>query len=278
MRRLQGAIGALALAVLVGPAAAAEITRVASSGEAKNPFDLDVSVRWDRTDERATITREKASGTAPGTIVLGDDLRYGRTRNAIVPRIAVGLWHDLELHAELPYVLGDDRTWRYGLVGGQATGPGADSISTDPVTVQGLPCVGACQLFPVAPKTTDYHGGRVGDLKAGIAWGIFNDRKDDTKPFWLVGMDLTFPTAARYEPGKGRTADTWASPFGAPAKPGPFGEQIWKWDVYTAMSRRLGMAEPYVKAHFQTAFKSASTYSNCDAVSEATRPRSTRSR
>ncbi|HEX9401457.1 MAG TPA: hypothetical protein VF912_15210 [Anaeromyxobacter sp.] len=274
MRRLHGALIAFVLAVLAGPAAAAEITRVATSGEPGNPFDIDISIRWDRFNERGTITRERAGGvTTAGTIVEGDELRYDRTRNAIVPRVAVGLWNDLEFHFELPYVLGDDRTWRYGLVYGQASGPNPTdprSIDGNGIDAQGDPCIPApCPLFPVAPKTTVYHGGRAGDFKAGLAWGIFNDQKDDTKPFWLVGLDVTFPTATLYDPAKDR-GTTWSSPYDVPAKPGPFGERIWKWDLYTTMSRRMGYVDPYVKAHVTTAFKSATTYSNCKNAKELT--------
>ena len=261
MRRLH-ALVAFALAALAGPAAAAEISRVATSGEPGNPFDLDLGVRWDRTVESATITRE-------GT---DERLRYTRTRNAVVPRLAVGLWNDLEVHFEMPYVLGDDRQWRYGMFHGKASGPNPtnpNTIAGNTIDASGQPCAaGVCPLFPV--KDAGYHGGRAGDLTAGISWGIFNDRKDDTKPFWLVGMDLTIPTAAKWEPGKGRTSDTWVSPYALQTNPGPFGEKIWKWDVYTVLSKRYAYVDPYLKAHAQIAFKSASTYSNCDAVTEAT--------
>jgi hypothetical protein len=269
MRRLHGPLTALILAALASPAWAAEISHVASSGDPGNPFDLDLGVRWDRTTERATITRENGG-------VEGDRVRYVRSRNAIVPRIAIGLYKDLELHAEMPYVLGDDREWRYGTYAGKPTGPGTDTISTNTRDAAGGPCGGtepgvACPIFDLGSEgATVFHGGRAGDLKVGIAWGIFNDQKDDTKPFWVVGMDITAPTAGLYAPGKDRTLDTWESPYRVQAKPGPIGERIWKWDLYTVFSKRYGYVDPYVKAHAQLAFQSASTYSNCDAVNEAT--------
>jgi hypothetical protein len=276
MRRPHGALFAFALAVLASPAAAAEITRVASSGEPGDPFDVDISIRWDRTQERATITREAATANDPG-----DELRFVRTRNALVPRVAIGLWKDVEIHFALPYVLADDREWRFGLVYGHPSGgvPGDPStIEANPLDADGLTGTnggtcdpGPCPLFPVAPSTTVFHGGRAGDLEVGLAWGIFNDAKDDTKPFWLVGMNLTFPTSQLYEPALNRGTD-WSSPHDAPAKPGPFGEKIWKWDLYTVLSRRMGYIDPYVKAHATAMFKSSSTYSNCDYVDELTDP------
>jgi hypothetical protein len=269
MRRLH-ALTALALAAFAGTAGAAEISRVATSGEPGNLFDLDLGVRWDRSVERATITRE-------GT---DEHLRFLRTQNAIVPRIAVGLWHDLEAHFEMPYVLGDDREWRYGMSLGAVSGPGTtpSTIAGNNIDANGALCPaaqaapgGTCALFPVGKTTAGYHGGRAGDLKAGLSWGIFNDRKDDTKPSWIVGMDLTIPTAVKWEPGKGRSPG-WDSPYALQTKPGPFGEKIWKWDVYTVLSKRYAYVDPYVKAHARLAFKSASTYSNCDVLPEATDP------
>ena len=271
MRRLHGALTALTLAV-AAPAGAAEISRVVSSGEPGSPFSMDIDVRWDRSVENATITREKGSASTAsipgGAVFQGDRLEYTRTRNAIVPRIAIGLSQDLEAHFELPYVLGDDREWQYGTLYGKPTGPGTDSISTNTIDAQGQPCTTTqpCPLFPV--PSAGYHGGKVGDLKAGLAWAVFNDRKDDTKPTWVLGMDLTAPTAAKWEPGTNRTAD-WQSPFNTKTAPGPFGEKIWKWDLYTVLSKRYKYVDPYLKAHAQFAFKSASTYSNCDAVNEA---------
>lgn len=290
MGRLRlGAIIALTLA-LAGPAGAAEISRVASRGEPGNPFDLHVSLRWDRLQERARITREEpslATGAAEdGKIVDGDELRYSRTQNAIVPRVAVGITENFDIHFEWPYVLADDRTWRFGLVGAAPAGgvPPWSSIETNSIDANGLPCgvdqnpvIGGeqCALFPVAPSTTVYHGGKAGDLKGGFAWGIFDDKKDPTKPFWLVGVDVTFPTASLYDPAVDRRP-SWTSPHDAPGNPGAFGEKIWKWDFYTVMSRRLGPIDPYVKAHATLMSKSSSTYSNCEhaelAAVSATNP------
>jgi hypothetical protein len=280
MRRLEGAFIALVLTGVAGPSAAADISHVASSGERNKPFELDITVRWERFQERATINREDVGGIRPGgAIVDGDELRYVRTRNAIVPRIAVGLYRDLELSFEMPYVLTDDRSWRFGTVSGTPSGgvPGFPStIETNPYDADGLTSVtggtctpGPCPLFPVGP--TVFHGGRAGDLKVGLAWAIFNQKKDETKPFWIVGMNVTFPTAARYEPAKDRGAD-WSSPNSVAEKPAPIGEKVWKWDVYTILSRRMGYIDPYVKAHATGMFKTSSTYSNCDFVTELAAP------
>lgn len=276
MGRLRlGAITAVTLAAIAGPAPAAEITRVATRGEPGNPFDLHLSVTWERLQQRAQITRERPSGGGagdPGRIVDGDEMRYSRTVNSIVARAAVALAEDLDLHFEWPWVLGDDRSWRFGTQGGAPTGgvPPYSSIELNDVDAQGQLCLDQnpglagvqCALFPVAPSTTVYHGGKAGDLQVGVSWGIFNDRKDATKPFWLVGVDVTIPTATLYDPAAGRGSD-WSSPYNVPGKPGPFGEKVWKWDLHTTLSRRMGPIDPYVKAHATLMSKASGTYSNC---------------
>jgi hypothetical protein len=264
MRLRLGAIAAFLLAASAAPAEAAEVTRVATRGEPGNAFELHLSAWWDRFQEQAQITRENAP----------EELRYSRTVNSIYARAAIAIAEDLDIHFEMPYVLADDRTWRFGIHGSTPTGgSGSSSIETNPIDATGAACPGGvpCPLFPVAPSTTVYHGGKTGDLKAGLAWGIFSDKKDPTKPYWLVGLDVTIPTAAVYDPAANRGTD-WSSPFNVQGKPGPFGEKVWKWDVHTVLSRRIGPIDPYFKAHATLMTKSSSTYSNCDHVQELAIP------
>ena len=270
-----GVLTALAL-TLAGRAGAAEITDVASRTAGK-PFDLRVTLRWDRLQEHAQITREVPLPVTPenpvGAITNGDELRYGRTVNTVVPRVAMGITEDLEVHFEWPYVLGDDRVWRYG----SSPSSSPPTIDTNEINANGTYCtpdgtrpVTPCPLFPVAPETTVFHGGKAGDLKAGLAWGIFDDKLDPTKPFWLLGLDITFPTAARYDPVAGRdlSSTLWISPHSVPGSPAAVGEKVWRWDLYTVLSKRFGPIDPYVKAHVTLVTKSSSTYSNCEHAAE----------
>jgi hypothetical protein len=277
-----GPLAALALAALASPAGGAELTQVATAAEPGNPFDLRLSIRWDRTQQRGKITREVANldeNPPFGAIVDATELRYKRIVNALVPRIALGLYEDLELHVDIPYVLADDRSWRYGFENGLPVAPiSTIGGSNDPnVDAMNRDCGGPCPLFPVGAGTTIYHGGKVGDVRAGLAWGVFNDRKDDTKPAWVVGLDVTMPTAALYDPAAGRGA-TWLSPHADSAKPGSFGEKVWKFDAWTALSRRIGVFDPYFRAHVTAMRESNDTWSNClaaDALSSRTVPEMT---
>ncbi len=268
MGRLRlGAFLAVTVAALAHPVRAAEITTVASA-DPDHLFNLHISMRWDRTQERGKITREQADTSLNpplGEVVPVDELRYTRTKNAFVSRIAVGLYRDLELHTEIPYVLSDDATWRFALVNGLPVEP-TSTIEHNTVDAMNQPCTtspgGECPLFPVGPSTTVFHGGRLGDVLVGLSWGVFNDKRDDTKPFWLVGADVTLPTAALYDPAVDRGAD-WSSPYAQTGHSGPVGEKVWKWDLYTVLSRRLGPIDPYFRAHVTGMTKSNQTYSNC---------------
>lgn len=253
-----------ALACLASPALAAEISRV-ESVDAGGPFAAQVSVRWDRQQERARISRERAAG---GAVEDATELRYDRTRNDVVTRLAVALYTGLELHAELPYSLGDDASWRYGTRGGSPVA-GGSTIAGNAIDAMGRPCATTpCPLFPVGPGAGVFQGGRAGDLTAGLAWAVFDDRRDDTRPTWVLGLDVTFPTAARYDPALDRDPASWRSPYGSDTQRGPAGEKIWRWDLSTTLSRRLGPLDPYVRAHVTGMARAGDTYSNCEHAAE----------
>ena len=278
MGRLSAVFTAASLLALAAPTRAAELTHVATAAEPDSAFNLDLSVRWERTQKKATITRERATAANPPSEPFGrvDDvpeLSYGEITNVIIPRLAFGVYQDVELHFELPYYLGQDVSWKY------ASGITVDSdstISTNNINADGVSCGAGvnCPLFPArVDDTTVYHGGVLGDLKAGVAWGIFSDVKDDTKPYWLVGLDVTFPTSALYDPWAGRDqSNFFLSPYNLPSKVAGVGHKIWKFDLQTALSKRMGKIDPYFKAHLELPRRFSSTYSNCDHVNDPNAP------
>jgi len=269
MGRLIAVFTAITLLVPAGPAAAAELTRVASSGEQDDPFDLDLTVRWERNQRRAAITREYAEGTADPFAAVKElqQLRWEETTNLVVSRVAIGLWEDLELNAELPYVLSQESTWR--LASGVGTEPDLpDTISGNTIGPDGQPCaVAPCPLFTVDPAQTIFQGGTLGDLEVGLTWGIFSQARDDTKPTWVVGVQVTFPTAEGYDPAEGRNT-FWDSPYVLDTNVGPVGQKVWRYDLHTAISRRMGPVDPYFRANLTLLQKSSGTYSNCDHAAE----------
>jgi hypothetical protein len=261
---------ALTLLALAAPAGAAELTRVPSA----SPFELDLSVSWVRTQRSGSIARESAAAAVAGQPfpVVGDlrQLRFAETTNTLVARAAVGLWEDLGLTVEVPYLLGKESGWRLGSgVGAVAELP--DTIGTNALRPDGTACAGACAIFPTA--NTVYHGASLGDVRVGLDWGIFSDKRDDTKPFWLVGVEVTFPTAKLYDPGANRTAN-WVLPtsYYTTSSTAPAGEKLLRYDLHTTLSRRIGRLDPYFKAHVTLLQKSSGTPSNCDHAADLVAP------
>ncbi len=273
MGRLRTLATLIAGTLAAAPALGAEITRVSSSGEPDNAFDLRVEVRWERTQHHARITREYGDNggtTGIGTVNDNVELDYSQVTNRLVPALHVGLWHDLELRAELPYVLNDDATWKDASDGTSALTP--NPALTPPyygINADGAVCASpGCPFFPVGK--TLHAGGALGDLKAGIAWGILNERKVPFAPTWVVSIDLTAPTAAGFDPAAGRltAASFFDAPSFASSKRAGVGRKIWVYELATALSKRMGPADPYFQAHLRIPQKSSGTYSNCDHAAE----------
>jgi hypothetical protein len=275
MGRLIAVITAFTLLSPAAPAAAAELTRVISSGEPDHAFGLDLSLRWDRTQKRASITREYMDVTGGSATPFGDlkelqQLRYTETSNVIVPRVVFGLWEDLQLQFELPYYLSQETTWRRAAGVGVPALP--DTISGNMLDPDGNRYAsGTHPLFPVDGSQTVFHGSATGDLKVGLSWAPFAQKRDDTKPTWVVGLELTLPTAKLYDPVLDRN-QYWESPYSVAAKTGPVGQKVWRYTFQTAMSRHLGPIDPYLKASLTLMQKSSSTYSNCDHAADLVTP------
>ncbi|HEY6104462.1 MAG TPA: hypothetical protein VIV59_00660 [Anaeromyxobacteraceae bacterium] len=246
-------LAALALLTLAPAGRAAEVTRVASAADPDDPFDLDITLTYRHAVHRGKITRE-ALDPATSQVIDATELRYTRTADLPTARVAVGLYHDLELHVELPWVLGDNRQFRYA----SGVSDANSTIFQEAFDASGTPCpggAGTCPVFQVGQ--TAYHGKAFADMLVGVAWGILSERRDDTKPTWVVGLDVTLPSASRYDPSTApRSYDK--------ANPAAMGEKIWRYDVWTALSRQFGRVDPYVRLHMSLPARSGTTYSNCD--------------
>lgn len=269
-------LAAVLVALGASPARGAEVTRVLSSGEPGSPFSFSLDVRYDRVQRSAKITREFGDNQAgqPPTGLVRDavELSYSEVTNRVVPRVAVGLWRDLELRLQMPYVIDDTPHWDYGTEGG-ASVQSRSSIDQNTLDPSGGTCASPpCPMFPVG--RTLHAGGAFDDLQVGIAWAVTNERRDAWSPTWVVSLDVTAPTAARYDPAAGRLdpATYPGSFFDAPGfgsgKKAAVGHKIWVYDLATALSKRLGAVEPYVQARVRIPQRSSATYSNCEHAAQ----------
>ncbi|RKH53788.1 hypothetical protein D7Y23_01910 [Corallococcus sp. AB050B] len=251
MHRFRAVIAALTLGVPFA-ASAAEITRIASSFEDDDPFDLFLDVGFERTQTRAKIVREQLGGPGSTDVREVNELWYKGTDARLNLAVAFGLWKDLEFSFKLPIVFQQNETWNF--VSG--TGQGNSTITNSCFNADGSPyssegCVG--RLFQVPQES--YRGG-LGNVHFGLAYAFFNQEKDDTKPTWIVGIDYEAPTAKLRDPSVANT-----DPDG---DKGNVGDRVHKYQLYTIFSRKMGRAEPYFKASHTIPVRGPGAYSNCD--------------
>ncbi|MFN7132163.1 MAG: hypothetical protein ACK4N5_08775 [Myxococcales bacterium] len=250
-----------ALAVLLAPAAAsaAEVTRVASSFDEQDAFDLDFLAGFSRTQHRGKITRERHQ---EGRIADVIELRYTRIEQAMPLWLAIGLYQDLELHAGTRFVFNDDRSWGYpGLdpQGRPVTNDANSTIFNNCITprgqlvhpdCQGDRRVGAQPIFAVPGQA--FRGG-LDDVTVGLKYALFNEVRDDTKPTWTLGFDYTMPTAAVNDPSRPTSE----------ANRGNIGTKVHRFQFTTALSKRLGAVDPYALFSYTLPTQAPNFFTNC---------------
>lgn len=243
-------------AVLLGTtASSAELTKVASSFEEKDPFGMFVNFTFDRTADRATITREWYQ---LGALQDVTELRYQKYDTRLGIDVNVGIYKDVELHIGVPIVFQQDRSWVYA--GG--TGDTNSTINRNcAVDASGAGCTmagnGTNSLFPV--PNSSYRSG-LGDFTFGIAWAPFNQAKDASKPTWTLRFDYTAPTAALLNPTVATTG----------AMRGNIGDKVHRYTFSTAVSKKLNpYLDPYFGLHYTLPWQAPGFYSNCDDPSIA---------
>jgi hypothetical protein len=251
------AIGAALGVVVAGEARAAEATRAVSGYWAGKTMELDVSLSYRHDQKRAFIKRELQAGDSPARLIK--DLIYQQTRDVMSLRLGFGLIHDLSLHFELPIVLRDDRQLDFDQSEGNActfTGASPRCVNEGNSTIlrdgilpganQPMYGVDATHVDAASPRgrpfsrpsTMVFRGPRrrgVEALGLGLGWAPFNQRRDASKPTWIVGIDGRFDVASSMRYDAARPDANTGVGLG-------YHQVI----LYTTISRRLGNLDPYV--------------------------------
>ena len=246
-------LGFLLAILLATSAAAAEVTRVASSFEEKDPFGMYLDFTFDRTADRGTITREWYQ---LGELQDVTELRYQKYDSRLGIDINLGIYKDLELHVGVPIIFQQDRNWFYAGGTNETNTTIHRNCSLDPA---GTPCAnpgsGEGRLFE--PPSNSYRSG-LGDFTFGLAWNAFSQKKDPSKPTWTLRFDYTAPTAALLNP----TVAT------SNANRGNVGDKIHRYTFSTAVSKRISKyVEPYFQLAYTLPWRGPGYYSNCDDAS-----------
>jgi len=253
MNRLCAAL--LACTAAFSTARAAEVTRIATAFEEDRPFAMFFDVGFDRVQRRMLISREWHNGT---DVEYAKELRYTGVDTRLNIDAHIGLWHDVEFAVGVPIDFAFNETWWFAAGTNQSNSTivnnclQANGQVTDPSCATSG--VGARPLFPLTDGRTDGFRGGIGNLRFGLRYAFFNQKKDDTKPTWVVGFDYEAPTADKLDPTVVTSADAR----------GKVGDRLHKFTLWTAFSRQMGIAEPYFKAYYTLPWHGPFWYSNCD--------------
>ncbi|HEY8208533.1 MAG TPA: hypothetical protein VIG99_13675 [Myxococcaceae bacterium] len=272
MRRLRAVVVGLAVVPLW--VNAAELTRVASSFDEGHPFGLFIDLGFDRTQRLESITRDKhvAQPDPPNEIRLQaePELRYAGIDYRLNLDVHAGLWHDVEFHFGIPLIFLQTEEWwlssrtteaQSAVLNSCVRADGSLVNPNCPTTgVGAVPIYPTTSTSPLTPKISTTTGapqvfrGGFGNMRFGMSWAAFNQLRDDTKPMWLVGIEYEAPTADPLDPTKPTTNGAH----------GAIGDRIHKYQLWSALSRRIGSADPYVKVNVTLPYHGPGWYSNCD--------------
>src|SRR5450432_818349 len=249
------------VAVLLASASAAraaEVTRVVSALDDDNAFDFNVTASWLHEMKSAFIKRESTDNGGAHV----KDLQFGQTRDILNLRMDFGILWDVGIHIEAPLVLADNRHLDFD----QSAGSGctfppikpANCVNQSNSSVLG-DASGAGRILPSNAAAGTYglnsatgrsysSGSRVfqgptrsgfESLNLGITWAPFNQRRDDTRPTWMLGFDAKLDVFKdmRFDPANtgGNTA----------VGPG-YHQFVWS----TVVSKRFRYFDPYFGAWY----------------------------
>lgn len=274
-------VGALVASVSLfsSPSFAAEITDVvdafdtkldASGQKVEDPFDIHIEPQFKRTLKRAKITREApcnpsatdnasaagqpnsrltyprlvdASRCSEPSTVFNKEMRAYEVTNELDVLVQIGLFRDVELHLELPFILGQVQGVKYAGDGGDPTADSVDdsNSSVDPSDERIISDIqrngdqfSTFRLFNLDSDPTESESrAGFGDMVVGMAWSPFNDERDDTKANLKLAFDYKIPSGGVAKPGNGKVGR---------------GMHELTWSI--ASSKRFKYMEPY----FQVAY------------------------
>ncbi len=244
--------------LLASPAFAAHVTDVADAGDERHPLEVDLDVTYQHSLTTTKISREQPTSTG-----FEDELQHTRTLDALMLRVNIGLWHDLELHAFAPWAIRDVQDWNYG---GSTTGA-TSTLTNNTIDVSG--CAGskcgAVKPIVAVPGQSQRTG--LGDPTIGLAWGPINEERElrlkpelfpEGKPVstWVIGVDYTLPLSAPVDdPTRFLTPGQTA---------GPERKKAHVVTLWTAFSKRYQVLEPYLRLSGSAPFATSSAYDNCN--------------
>jgi hypothetical protein len=182
--------------LLPRPALPAEVTEVLDAADGEDPIDINLDVGFRSMLNRSKITHEASwYWQRQGYTDRPDfnELRFEQQVYAMDYTFQIGLYHDVELYANLPWIIQDKRSisWVHGV---DSTTSTIFQVSPTDPDFPG----NALAVDPSDDPSTQRSG--IGDIQIGFKWAAFNDERDDTKSVWIIGLDYTIPSGKLAKP------------------------------------------------------------------------------
>ena len=219
------------LALLV----AAHITNVADAADEKHPLEVDLEAEYSFVRTTTKISREGA----------GDVLDHTRDLMVANMRLAVGIWHDLEIHFIAPLAVSDQQTWK--------PLAGAASLSQNTVSVSGCGGTLCGPVQPILPVNGTSKRAGFFEPTIGIAWSPINEERERTPSgfaTWALGVDYTAPLGSKVSTPALQTS-------------GSENVHAHVITIWSAWSKRFKVLEPYFKLSGSLPFAAKGAYDNC---------------
>ena len=265
MRRLLGLTAFIGVAFGVSSTAqAGEVTRVATSAEEDNPFDLHAGVNYEFDFRRASVLREWSDGTNNR---LARDLVYKQQRQTVTPTLEIGLYHDLSVYTVIPIVVNDNRSYSLDqseegdcVYPEDAASMGVDATcvnKTNSTSIRDsiIPANGWDALDRGAAYDTFTEENEelifrapvrrgIDQLHVGIKYGILNQNKLSHLPNWVIALE------GRFAVGKAMKF-TRDIDLNDPDSNHRVGQRIHELGAWTALSRRFRYLDPFFGAYWR---------------------------
>lgn len=252
------AAGAVAWAALAPDAVASPAVEVASAFKGNDHFNLHSSISYKFSSRKSVIKREFVG--FPGTdmdapVPIVRDLVFSGSQHEIVPRLELGIFHNLWLSASLPIILHSSNTLSFDQSATPCVFPGGGTPTCinaeNSSTIQDglLPETGFDARDPNGPGFTNPNDATIfrgtnrrgtTQLQLGLGVAPMNQADDDTKPTWKIGGEVRLPL------GKTKKFNRFDPDQANGASDGVTSVRLW-----TSVAKQLGWAEPHFEFWWQ---------------------------
>jgi hypothetical protein len=221
-------------------------------------INTSLRVSYDRMLRRGSLKREyegsfsgEPSGYTTSGVAIVKELRFNQVRHTLDLRADFTIFKVLQVYLNVPIILQDTRNYDFAQNGGNSCGSPPETSCVTPLNStlvrDGLlngAAMGRDQVAVAGPSGAP--GGlllpnRAGldQLHLGLAGAVLSQRRDPSKPTWLMGFEarIAVGAAMRYDP---------ANPSANTSVGRGMHEFLW----WTAVSRRFRYLEPWAYFYY----------------------------